>query len=282
MASTAAEVASRELESAFPKEKDTTLRLPLLNGKNYLIWAETFELYFMEVDLWEVITIPYGTNLSPTQMRKNTRAYLLILTNVHESIQPFVKHGAQKNASRAWKILKDKYQGSSAVHANVLEARLEGLKYDKEKGISGLFSEGQKILNDLEAIGEPIREAKVVLTLLKALPDTFDIEKRIIKNDSNISMALAEEKLLIAEMDLKKKFEGETALVAVNKRPKGPKCWNCRKYGHKRHECKEPPKDDNVREEKVREQPAYARGNWAAAPSAIVVPRTRAIEEIPF
>jgi hypothetical protein len=169
MASTSTEVASKDL-GEFTKTANDAYRLPILNGKNYLIWAESWELFFVEEELWEVVNIPFGQNLTPAQVKKNNRAYLKILTSVAPPIQPFVKFGSEKSASKAWRLLKDKYQGSTAVHASVLEAKLESLRYDEKKGISDLFAEGQSIMSDLHAIGEMVKESKVVLRVLKALP----------------------------------------------------------------------------------------------------------------
>jgi hypothetical protein len=262
------------------RDKDASFRLPILNGKNYLIWAESWEMYFDEMELWEVVKIPHGQELNPAQVKKNRRAYLMILTSVNSSIQPFVKYGSEKSASKAWKILKDKYQGTSAAHVDLLEAKLDGLKYNIDKGICELFSEGQSIMNELHALGEMIRETKVVLKIIKALPESFATEKAIIKTIENISMARAEELLIQAEADLKKTHEGETAMAAhvtKNFKPR-LRCWECGKRGHKRPQCPKLKSGDRDDEQ------GRARGGTEMAGVAVAqsAPRAREVYEVPF
>jgi hypothetical protein len=238
MATTATEIAAKELERVFDKERGETYKLPILDGKNYLIWSESWEMYLDEVKLWSVVDIPIDQPLAPAELTKSKKAYLMILTHVAPSIQPFVKYGSDRSAAKAWKLLKEKYQGTHAVQAHVLESKLDALKYDHSKGIAELFSEGVKILTELHAMGEMMKESRVVLSILKGLPDTFNVVKQIIKSNPEITMQSAENQLLLAENELKSKLGGETAFVAVQKkRYFKPKCWHCKKVGHRKIKC---------------------------------------------
>lgn len=281
MASVSTEIASKELERVFDKERSESYRLPILNGKNYLIWAESWEIYFEEMGLWSVVDIPTGQALTPADAKKSKQVYLMILTHVSPDIQPFVKYGSDRNACKAWKLLKEKYQGSTAVQAHVLETRLEGLKYDHIKGITALFAEGLTIMTELHAMGEMVKESRVVLSILKALPDSFKMEKAIIKSNPDITMQKAESQLLLAENEMKMmKDGGETALVAQQRKKYfKPKCWHCKKIGHKKPRC---PDLDKEFDENGNEIGVSGKGNVAQALSAGVFPQARSVMEVAF
>ncbi len=53
MASTFEEVAARDLTQGLA-EKKYGFRLPMLNGNNYRVWAESWEIYLELEELWEI------------------------------------------------------------------------------------------------------------------------------------------------------------------------------------------------------------------------------------
>lgn len=249
--STSTESASREMANFAERERDPQYRLPILNGRNYLYWAEAWEIYLEDKELWEVVMLnPPERVLTPAEQKKNRRAYLLILTNVEPQIQSCIMKG-NKSAADAWNTLKERFQGASAMHVHLLNTQLDGLKYEFEKGVSALFSEGRIIFHELQAMGETVKESKIVLSLMKSLPMEFDMVKTMIKANPDITMQGAEHHLLLVEAEVKekRKSEGETALTAATavkkagvKKP-AVKCWHCKQRGHKKPNC---PNKDKV------------------------------------
>jgi hypothetical protein len=113
----------------------------------------------------------------------------------------------------------------------------------------------------------------------------LDTEKAIIKSSGEITMAKAEQQLILSEVDIKTKRGGETALVAHAGFKPCYKCWNCEERGHLKHECPKPPKKKWEKREKGEKSGEYAspKANVPYAPSHYHGrPQTREVVEMGF
>ena len=115
-----------------------------------------------------------------------------------------------------------------------------------------------EIFNEMAAIDDPITEEDRVVHLLASLPESYDILVTALEASVEVpKMEIVTERLLHEERKIKEKHGSETSdgmkAMFVNRQSKGkgPKCYQCGKFGHIKRNCRElnsPKLDDDKNE----------------------------------
>ena len=98
-----------------------------------------------------------------------------------------------------------------------------------------------KIFNEVAIVGVDITDEDQVVYLLASLPDSYNTLVTALEASANVpTLEVVTEHLLHEERKkLERNGDGRVdgALHARRRRHRGPRCYNCQKYGHIQHNC---------------------------------------------
>ncbi|XP_040254011.1 uncharacterized protein [Aegilops tauschii subsp. strangulata] len=136
----------------------------MLNRTNYSDWAMITKLQLQADELWRVVETGQGTD------RDDRRAMIALLKGVLPELMRIL--GAKATSKEAWDTLKTMRVGVERVReakAQTHRSEYEVLRYKDGEGIESYVMRLRTIIDDLQALGDPVDEHKAVL---KSLVDT--------------------------------------------------------------------------------------------------------------
>ena len=82
-----------------------------------------------------------------------------------------------KFAKEIWDTFESIHEGDKKVKAaklQVYRTQFENIKMNEEEDVASLFLRVAEIVNNMEALGETIRECVIVQNILRSLPSRFN------------------------------------------------------------------------------------------------------------
>lgn len=118
-----------------------------------------------------------------------------------------------------------------------------------EKTIDMAVSEINQLASsiaDLSPDNRP-KEPQKILVLLRSLPNSYDIDKKILLSTKDLAYEYAISQLRQAETNMRREGQlqaAKTAQAKPKKKKSGITCYNCQKAGHFSYECRRKDKDN--------------------------------------
>jgi len=212
----------------------------LLGRENYSTWQFAMKTYLEHEDLWGCVM---GSETDETKVRR-TRAKIIL--SVDPSIYVHVQDTV--NAKHAWDKLREVYEDSGlsrkvGLLRTLVTTRLENCS-SVEEYVTKIISTSHK----LNGMSFEVRDEWVGTLLLAGLPDEFKPMIMGIENSNTpITGDSIKTKLLQEVKDdvCRRSPTSDTALQVKRKNlrketnvSKGPRCYNCNKYGHFAKDCR--------------------------------------------
>ena len=184
------------------------------------------------------------------------RALATIVLSVDPSLLYFI--GDPQDPAIVWEKLGNQFQKKTWANKLALRRKLYSLRLRDGDSIQKHIKDMTEIFNELAAINDPITEEDRVVHLLASLPESYDILVTALKASVEVpKMEIVTERLLHEERKIKEKHGSETTdgmkAMFINRQSKGkgPKCYQCGKFGHIKRNCRElnsPKLDDDKNE----------------------------------
>lgn len=230
---------------------NTMTLIEKLSGRdNYSTWKFAVQTYLQHEELWDCITNP-----NPVDLKKDLKAkskLILLIDSVN-----YIHIQEAKTAHEIWNNLEKAFDDSGLTRRvglirDLCTTTLAGCQ-NVEEYIAKIMTTAHKLRN----IGFKVDDEWLGTMLLSGLPDTYKPMIMAIESSGmKISADLIKAKIL---QDVK--LSDTTAFVTNHKKKnkvqrKGPRCYNCNRFGHISTECKIPKKNKNYNSE---------NSNYAAA-----------------
>lgn len=215
-----------------------------LTGRdNYATWRFAVQTYLQHEELWDCIESNSGTSLDTKRDTKAKTKIILLVDPIN-----YVHIQEAGTAKEVWEKLSMAFDDSGLTRRvgllrDLCNTSLTGCQ-NVEEYVSKIMSTAHKLRN----IGFKVDDEWLGTLLLSGLPETY--QPMIIAMESSgmkITSDSVKSKLL---QDVRQPETSTTAFVANkkgqynnNKKSKGPRCYNCNKYGHKSTQCKTKPKE---------------------------------------
>ena len=221
-----------------------------LNGKNYPTWKVQCRMALMRDGVWRIVS---KTEESPSAdepdvlakfVARKDRALATIVLSVDLSLLYFI--GGPQDPAIVWEKLANQFQKKTWADKLALRRKLYSLRLRDGDSIQKHIKDMTEIFNKLTAIDDPITEEDRVVHLLASLPESYDILVTALEASVEVpKMEIVTERLLHEERKIKEKHGSETSdgmkAMFVNRQSKGkgPKCYQCGKFGHIKRICRE-------------------------------------------
>ena len=154
--------------------------------------------------------------------------------------------GDPQDPAIVWEKLANQFQKKTWANKLALRRKLYSLRLRDGDSIQKHIKDMTEIFNELAAIDDPITEEDRVVHLLASLPESYDILVTALEASVEVpKMEIVTERLLHEERKIKEKHVSETSdgmkAMFVNRQSKGkgPKCYQCGKFGHIKRNCRE-------------------------------------------
>lgn len=203
-------------------------QLPKLNGQNYVSWSETAELIFA--------AFGYGGFLKQEEMDKDTEARVrsVLLLSMEEEVRDALKEKA--TSKEIWKAAKTKYGSPGRLVIARLRAEFYGRFLRDGERVQQYINEKRQLSLRLKNAGKDV-SADVVDVVLSGVSFHFESLVEALENDTDLSLAKLEERLLRAEETREIGGSAEMANRATTKTTGVRKCDTCGKTGHTSQRC---------------------------------------------
>ncbi|KAA0038009.1 Retrovirus-related Pol polyprotein from transposon TNT 1-94 [Cucumis melo var. makuwa] len=154
-----------------------------------------------------------------------------------------------------WKKLESLYLTKSLPNKIYIKEKFFGYKMDQSKSLEENLNEFQKIVVDLNNIGEKMSDENQAIILLNSLPETYREVKAAIKyGRDSLTMSIVFDALKTRNLKIKKerkdgellmargrsdkkKWKGKEKSSRMNSNGEARKCFLCHKEGHFKKNC---------------------------------------------
>ncbi|KAJ8030725.1 hypothetical protein HOLleu_27212 [Holothuria leucospilota] len=204
----------------------------------------------MKDGLWSIVN---GTETTPQQ--DETQSYNKFIARRDQalaiivlSIEPSLLHliGDPNDPVVVWKKLADQFQKKAWANKSELRRKLYSLRLKNGDSVQTHIKKMVEIFDGLSVNGDPITEEDRVVHLLASLPDSYNmLVTALAANPEVPKMEVVTERLLHEERKMKDQVgdsvnSGQAMVMKQQTKRKGPKCYNCGKFGHIQRNCTEP------------------------------------------
>ena len=147
------------------------VKLPLLNGENYLEWAPKLKAFLVAgtaENLWPVVE----SSASADQRDKDLKAKAHITMHVSAAFLDIVEEATTAHA--AWMALKALHIQASQAKIVQLTEQLTSLSMQPKETVAAYMSRARALRRELKAAGDDTSETKVCQFTLKGLPAAYE------------------------------------------------------------------------------------------------------------
>ncbi|GJZ90767.1 putative ribonuclease H-like domain-containing protein, partial [Tanacetum coccineum] len=195
-----------QLQKSVSAQMVAAAKLPVLNPGEFEIWKMRIEQYFLMTDyaLWEVIvngdspppkrtvdgveqTYPPTTaeeKLARKNKLKARGTLLMALPNEHK-----LKFNSYKNAKSLMETIEKRFGGnkeSKKTQKTLLKQQYENFIGSSSEGLDQTYDRLQKLISQLEIMGETISQEDINLKLLRSLPSEWKTHTLIWRNKPDL------------------------------------------------------------------------------------------------
>ena len=189
-----------------------------LEGDNYPMWATKLELVLESQDLWEVVSgeegkpVEDGDGKLAAWLKRDKRARMCIMFSVSDLIFSSL---TGLSAREMWLKLESVYRPKSLMNKLMLRRKLLTLRMNEGEDVGGHVNILKQCSEQLQAVGAPVSEDDLVMTLLMSLPPSYEhlITSLETIKDSDLTYDYVVAKLL--NFDLRKKQQAEIGSSAT-------------------------------------------------------------------
>ena len=240
-----------------------------LDGTNFVNWKHRMGMLLEEKDLWEVVigeeTLP--STASPQDQekfnKKQRKALIMITLSINDKELSHVR--SCKTATEAWNKLVAVHEAKGIANRLFLRDQLRHAKMEEGEKMLDYITRVRNLVEKLDAVGMPIKDDEVVLTLLGGLPKSYTPLVVALESCSNLLLEDCCTRLLHEELRRHSRNEvgdGEAAFFGKqgrckegnrggnNGRPQESNtrgassasqprlCFYCGKPGHMKKDCR--------------------------------------------
>ena len=155
----------------------TPSRINKFDGMNYHTWKFKMQMVLEERDLWEVtsgeVKFEHLTNAldQATYKRRSRKALAIICLAMEDSQLPLVRSAS--GAYDAWSRLEGHFEKKSLANKLFLRRRFFTAKMEEGDDVLQHINKLKTLAEQLDAVGAPVSEDDLVITLLGSLSDSF-------------------------------------------------------------------------------------------------------------
>ena len=252
MSPTPFDSAAAATDSSYAAMDASTTRISKFDGTNFHAWKFKMQMVLEERDLWEVTSGEVKAEHCQTSLdqatfkRKSRKAMAVICLAMEDSQLPLVR--SAKGAFDAWSKLEDHFEKKSLANKLFLRRRFFTTLMEDGDDVLSHINKLKTLAEQLEAVGAPVSEDDLVITLLGSLNDSYQFLITALESRSDtLTWELVSSRLLHEEMKRKEQgadgaTHGQAFMVRDNKRKGRPvkktgACHQCGKIGHWIAEC---------------------------------------------
>ncbi|KAF0733958.1 hypothetical protein Ae201684_009136 [Aphanomyces euteiches] len=193
---------------------DSTIKINKFDGDNFHLWKFKMMIVLEEQDLWDIVSgvekwEDQGDAAEQARYTKwQKKAFAIVCLSLEDS--PLSMRRSCKTAKEAWKRLGDHYE--KQILANKLYLRKKFFSCAMVEGSDMLkhINEMKTLSEQLEAVGAPVSEEGLVITLLSSLPESYEVLITVLESRSDaLSWEFVTSRLFHEEM--KRKEQGSEA-----------------------------------------------------------------------
>ncbi|GJZ29379.1 hypothetical protein Tco_0574026 [Tanacetum coccineum] len=182
----------------------SALKLPILKTGDYDLWSMRMEQYLTHTDyaLWEVIVngdapvvasasaegpIPPKTAEQKLARKNELKAKSTLLLAIPD--EHLLKFHGIKDAKTLWEAIKARFGGnkeSKKMQKTILKQQYENFAASTSEGLDKTYDRFQKLISQLEILGEVISQEDANLKLLRSLPSAWSNIALIMRNKSDL------------------------------------------------------------------------------------------------
>lgn len=207
---------------------------------NYSDWKFYMKNFLVDACLWKCIEHGDDEVIDPdTDMRTLAKINMSIKSNVCPELKK------AKTAKEAWTMLENTFEDKGTMRLVSLYSSLFKVKFESFHSIQDYMEHIFRIAEQLENMGEPLKDTAVGGIILGGLPEQF---KPLILGIQGSNQKTTTEfvKTLLLQDGVKNLTQEPTAgnndsvfftKSAKLQKPRGPRCYACNNYGHKSNAC---------------------------------------------
>lgn len=150
------------------------VKIAELNGSNYQIWKYKVELLLTKDDLWDIVSddLPVGDERNAAWEKRNGKAKAIIGLSVKDNQLGHIRK--EVTAKAAWDALKKYHEKSTLTNKVFLLKRLCRMQMSDDGNMEDHLNVMMDVVDQLEALGEKLKDGLIVALLLCSLPDSYD------------------------------------------------------------------------------------------------------------
>ncbi|KAL8100917.1 hypothetical protein AgCh_032970 [Apium graveolens] len=148
------------------------LSYPMLTRVNYTVWAMKMKVLMQAHGVWEAIE--KEDPKTPVEERMDKVALAMIYQSIPEEM--LLSLSKKKQAKNAWEALQTMCQGADrakAAKVQTLKTEFEALNMKDAELLDDFSLKLVGLVTNIRALGEDVKEAYVVMKLLRAVPTKF-------------------------------------------------------------------------------------------------------------
>ena len=224
----------------------TSARIDKFDGSNFHVWKFKMQMVLEDRDLWDVtcgVVKPehcLTADDQATYKRKARKAFAIICLAMEDSQLPLVR--SSLGAFEAWTKLVTHFEKKSLANKLFLRRRLFATVMEDGDDVLEHINKLRTLAEQLDAVGAPVSDEDLVITLLSSLNDSFQFLITALESRSDeLTWELVTSRLLHEDLKRKEQHGGvsasDQAFYTNGKRnghsakPKGA-CRHCGKHGH--------------------------------------------------
>ena len=212
MSPSPASSASPFSDSAFATmDASTPSRINKFDGTNFHTWKFKMQMVLEERDLWEVasgeVKLEHCTNAmdQSTYKRKSRKVLAMICLAMEDSQLPLVR--SSSGAHDAWSRLERHFEKRSLANKLFLRRRFFTTMMEEGDDVLEHINKLKTLAKQLDAVGAPVSEDDLVITLLGSLSDSFQFLITALESRATtLTWELVTSRLL--HEDMKRKEQG--------------------------------------------------------------------------
>ncbi|KAF0726653.1 hypothetical protein Ae201684_015153 [Aphanomyces euteiches] len=215
------------------------------NGDNFHLWKFKMVMVHEDKDLWDIVSgvekwEDQADDASQASFKKRQKkAFAIVCLSLEDAQLSMVR--SCTTATQAWKRLEDHYEKKSLANKLYLRKKFFACAMAEGTDMMHHLNDLKTLSEQLEAVGAPVSEEDLVITLLCSLPESYDVLITALESRSDaLTWGFVTSRLLHEET--KRKEQGNdgmksAAFLTRQEKMKRFPCKICGQMGHWANKC---------------------------------------------